>query len=96
MIPINSPAYAGNSVFVSLSIINISLHILLTESTSYFPNDIKLINNSNYQEIHPSNLTVGLTPKYENKVPSFCDLRFGADIPLIVSHSLALDSEWGI
>jgi len=96
MIPINSPAYAGNVVFVSLYINNISLHQSLIESTSYFLDVIKLIIDSNYQEIHPANLTVDLTPKCENKVPSFSDLHFGADSPLFVPHSLTLDSKWAI
>ena len=96
MVPINSPAYAGHAFFVSLYINNISLYKLLIESTSYFLNDIKLINNNNYQEIHPADLTVDLTPKYENKVPYFRDLPFGAKGTLFVSHSRTMDSNWGI
>ena len=96
MIPINSPVSRAFTSYISLCINNISLYKLLIESTSYFLNDIYVINNSNYLEIQPPNLTVDLTPKYENKVPSFCDLHFGADSPLFVSNSLTMDSGWGI
>jgi len=96
MVPINSPAYAGNAFFVSLYINNISLYKSLIESTSYFLNNTNSINNNNYLEIRPPNLTVDLTPKYENKVPSFSDLPLGAESHLFVSHSLTMDSDWGI
>ena len=96
MIPINSPVSRAFTSYISLCINNISLYKLLIESTSYFLNDIKLINNNNYQEIHPADLTVDLTPKYENKVPYFRDLPFGAKGTLFVSHSRTMDSNWGI
>lgn len=96
MVPESSRDYAEKALFVSLYINNICLYRLITESTTCFFNDIYLINNNNYLEIQPPILTVELTPKYENKVPSFCDLHFGADSPLFVSHSLTMDSGWGI
>ena len=63
MIPINHPAYAGNTVFVSLYSNYLYLYKSLMENTSYFPdvNDYK--NNIIYQEIQPPNLTVALTAK---------------------------------
>ena len=96
MVPTKSRVHTENSVFVSLYINNIYIYKLLIESTSYFLNDIYVINNNNYLEIQPPNLTVDLTPKYENKVPSFSDLPFGAESPLFVSHALTMDSGWGI
>lgn len=49
MIPINHPAYAGNTVFVSLYSNYLYLNKSLMENTSYFPdvNDYK--NNIIYQ-----------------------------------------------
>ena len=69
MVPIKSRVYTENSVFVSLCINNISLYELLMESTSCFPDDMKIINNNNYQEIQPPNITAALTVQLE-KSPS--------------------------
>ena len=96
MVPTKSRVHTENSVFVSLYINYIYKYKLLIESTSYFLSDIYVINNNNYLEIQPPNLTVDLTPKYKNKMPLFVDLHFGVDSPLFVSHSLTMDSDWGI
>ncbi len=63
MIPINSPAYAGNAVFVSLYRNYLYLYQSLMENTSYFPNINNCKNIIIYQEITPQNLTVALTAK---------------------------------
>jgi hypothetical protein len=63
MIPINRPAYAGNTTFVSLYSNYLYLYQSLMENTSYFPNLNKYKNNIFYQEIQPPNLTVALTAK---------------------------------
>jgi hypothetical protein len=63
MIPINGPAYAGNTVFVSLYINYLYLYQSLMENTSYFPNKNNYKNIIIYQEIPPQNLTVALTAK---------------------------------
>jgi hypothetical protein len=96
MIPINRPAYAGNWVFVSLYSNYLYLYITLNENTSYFPKVNNYKKSINYQEIQPPNLTVALTAKYENKVPIKSQGTFGAEYPLIMSHSRNLDSAWGI
>lgn len=96
MVPSKSRVYTENCVFVSLYINNISIYKLLIESTSYFLNGIYEIKTNNYLEIQPPNLTVDLTPKYENKVPLFRDLPLRVESPLIVSHSLTMDSDWAI
>jgi hypothetical protein len=61
MIPINHPAYAGNTVFVSLYSNYLYLYKTLMENTSYFPDVNNYKNNIIYQEIQPPNLTVTLT-----------------------------------
>jgi hypothetical protein len=61
MIPINSPAYAGNTVFVSLYSNYLYLYQSLMENTSYFPDVDNYKNKIINQEIPPQNLTVGLT-----------------------------------
>ena len=96
MVPESSRDYAEKAFFVSLYINNIYLYRLIVESTTCFLNDIYVINKNNYLEIQPSNITVDLTPKYENKVPYFRDLPFGAKGTLFVSHSRTMDSNWGI
>ena len=96
MIPINRPAYAGNTTFVSLCSIYLYLYQSLMENTSYFPDVNNHKNNINYQEIQPRNLAVALTAKCENKVPIINGVPFGAECPLFVSHSRNLDSVWGI
>ena len=63
MIPINHPAYAGNTVFVSLYSNYLYLYKSLMENTSYFPDVNNYKNNIIYQEIQPPNLTVALTAK---------------------------------
>ena len=96
MMPFNHPAYAGNIVFVSLYSNYLYLYITSMENTSYFPDVNNYKNNIIYQEIQPPNLTVALTAKYENKVPIKSQGTFGAEYPLIISHSRNLDSVWGI
>ena len=97
MVPEFTPAYAGNPVFVSLYINNISLYKLLIESTSYFLNEYiyknNLINNS---EIQPKDLTVVLTPFDENETPSAGHPKHVLGRALKVSDSHTLDSKWGI
>jgi hypothetical protein len=61
MIPINHPAYAGNTVFVSLYSNYLYLYKLLMENTSYFPYVNYYKNNIIYREIRRQNLTVDLT-----------------------------------
>ena len=96
MIPINHPAYAGNSVFVSLYSIYLYLYKTLMENTSYFPYINNYKNIIYYQEIRPPYLTVAFTAKHENKVPIINGVPFGAEYPLFVSHSRNLDSVRGI
>jgi len=96
MIPINHPACAGNTVFVSLYSNYLYLYQSLMENTSYFLYINNHKNNIVYQEIQPPNLTVTLTAKYKNKVPIMNGVPFGAEYPLLVSHSRNLDSVRGI
>jgi len=97
MVPEITPAYAGNSVFVSLYINNISLYKFLIESTSYFLKEYIYINNLiNYSEIQPKYLTDGLTPYDENETPSNGHPKHVLGRALKVSDSHTLDSKWGI
>ena len=96
MMPFNRPAYAENTVFVSLYSNYLYLYITLNENTSYFPKVNNYKKSINYQEIQPPNLTVALTAKYENEVPIINGVPFGAEYPLLVSHSRNLDSVRGI
>ena len=97
MVPEITPAYAGNSVFVSLYINNISLDKFLIESTSYFLKKYIYINNLiNYSEIQPKDITVGLTPYNENETPSTGHPKHVLGRALKVSDSHTLDSKWGI
>jgi hypothetical protein len=80
MIPINHPAYAGNTVFVSLYSNYLYLYKTLMENTSYFPDVNNYKNNIIYQEIPPQNLTVNLAANQPiitlKKVPPHKLLRF--------------------
>lgn len=103
MVLTNSPVTRAFISYVSLlySYINnyllVVINILLKESTSYFPNSkYYLFNLNNYLEIQARDLTLQITPKYENKVPLFVDLLIRAKSPAFVPHSLNMHSDWGI
>jgi hypothetical protein len=83
MKPFNRPAYAGNTVFVSLYSNYIYLYKTLIENTSYFPDVNNYKNNVIYQEIQPPNLTVALTAKCENKMPIIHGVPFGVEHPYL-------------
>ena len=96
MVPTKCPVTRAFVSYISLIISYISI-INIKESTSYFPNNNYLvISNNNYLEIQARGLTSDLTPYDENKVPLFSEINRRADCPIIVPHSLTMDSGWAI